>query len=68
MNKPECGGKEGTQPVANRFNWTTNESHNHSEDAGKNVLAYIISENSVFRGYHWAKNRKNYIQILHSSW
>lgn len=37
MNKPECGGKEGTQPVANKFNWTTNESHSHSEDVGKNV-------------------------------
>lgn len=33
----------------------------------KNVPSLHISEKNVFRGYYWAKNRKNYIQIVHSS-
>ena len=34
----------------------------------KNVPSLHISEKNVFRGYYWAKNRKNYTQIVHSSW
>ena len=33
----------------------------------KNVPSLHIPEKNVFRGYYWAKNRKNYIQIVHSS-